>query len=466
MSFNRGLWRMNGKPLGNTPVTPWRIMPSGPVSSGPTLPPSPQIGQRFVHTPPNRKFYLIYDGTQWDTLFSFGTTNLYVDGTNGTDAQGNGWGTGTAAFKTIQFATNQLLGCQMFGNGTINAAAGTYNETVTIQGIAFAGNYSLTYKGARAADTLGDTTGMTWADAAGNGSAGWTTITSGGTPWTAHAFQNKWLEMTSGTGGGQVPVLVHDNTTSVITIAGSLGDMGFTVGDVTTHFHIFGNASIIDAQSTRAYGVNVLGVQGVVLNQMTVQNATVLNVACGNLGVLTLTNGLIQSSALFNVEIYGGSQTGTISGCAFLSAGNTEFVIATGAQVLGIQGCRFAGSTANAVGLSLQTGGGLNALLDSYLSETGAGGVGINTTLNSNLGFPNNYLEVASCNSHGILNDTGSRIVFGAGGATNRVRNNGGWGLLSQNGATGAGVNTASASWSGNTSGNFSPVTTLAGGNS
>jgi hypothetical protein len=53
----------------------------------------------------------------------------YVDGALGTDDGTHGAGTGAAAFKTIQYAVNDG---RVAGGDTINVAAGTYDEGITI----------------------------------------------------------------------------------------------------------------------------------------------------------------------------------------------------------------------------------------------------------------------------------------------------------------------------------------------
>jgi len=61
----------------------------------------------------------------------------YVDGALGTDDGTHGIGTGSSAFKTIQYAINDP---RVENGDTINVAAGTYNENVVI-------NKSLTLRG-------------------------------------------------------------------------------------------------------------------------------------------------------------------------------------------------------------------------------------------------------------------------------------------------------------------------------
>ena len=70
-----------------------------------------------------------------------GGATWYVDGNLGTDDASHGTGPGADAFLTIQYAINTID-----ADDTINVAAGTYNEDLTIE-------KSLTLQGAGAAVT-------------------------------------------------------------------------------------------------------------------------------------------------------------------------------------------------------------------------------------------------------------------------------------------------------------------------
>ena len=116
--------------------------------NGATLPssPAPVIGQWFLHTPTGRKVLMQYDGSNWVPIFNFGTMTIYVDKTDGTDNQNIGTGVDAAAFKTIQFAINQIPGLNA-GNIIVNINAETYAEAVIVQGKMFSGAFSLTING-------------------------------------------------------------------------------------------------------------------------------------------------------------------------------------------------------------------------------------------------------------------------------------------------------------------------------
>src|SRR3990172_4336 len=99
--------------------------------NGATLPTSPVTGQWFLHTPTGRKILMMYDGSAWQPVWNMGSATMYVNGTSGTDSQDKGFGTGTDAFNTIQFAVNQIAGL-VGGNILIYISGGTYAENVIV----------------------------------------------------------------------------------------------------------------------------------------------------------------------------------------------------------------------------------------------------------------------------------------------------------------------------------------------
>ncbi len=114
--------------------------------NGPALPSSPALGQWFLHTPAGRQILFQYNGHAWVPIFSFIQMTIYVDGALGTDDQNKGFGSGADAFRTVQFAINQIPPMNS-GNITVDLAAGAYSEAVTIQGKSFTGAYSLSING-------------------------------------------------------------------------------------------------------------------------------------------------------------------------------------------------------------------------------------------------------------------------------------------------------------------------------
>jgi hypothetical protein len=116
------------------------------ISKGATVPVAPTEGQLFYHTPTGRKILLVYNGTNWQPIESFGTMTVYVDSWDGSDNPNFGTGVDGDAFATVQYAVDMIPG-QVGGNVIININAESYAETVTIQGKSLTGNYSITLQG-------------------------------------------------------------------------------------------------------------------------------------------------------------------------------------------------------------------------------------------------------------------------------------------------------------------------------
>jgi hypothetical protein len=114
--------------------------------NGATAPASPVTGQWFLHTPTGRKVLMQYNGSSWIPIISFGTFTAYVDNTDGTDAIDKGGAVDAGAFKTIQYAINQIPG--LFGGDvTIYINDETYLENIVIRGKQPIGPYDITLEG-------------------------------------------------------------------------------------------------------------------------------------------------------------------------------------------------------------------------------------------------------------------------------------------------------------------------------
>jgi hypothetical protein len=125
--------------------------PLGGVQTGATVPASPYTGQFFLHTPTGRTVLLQYSGAAWKPIKSYGTVTVYVDSTDGTDAVDQGGAVDVGAYKTIQYAIDQLAPLAD-DNITVNINAETYAETVTIPHINFAAGKTLTVQGTLSAN--------------------------------------------------------------------------------------------------------------------------------------------------------------------------------------------------------------------------------------------------------------------------------------------------------------------------
>jgi hypothetical protein len=105
------------------PPGPPGLTPLLAPNSGGSLPFAPNVGDAFLWQPGGRTWFMIWDGTAWNPIQSIGATTLYVDTALGTDTQQAGFAAGANAYKTINYAVQQLpptLG----GNVMMNVAAG------------------------------------------------------------------------------------------------------------------------------------------------------------------------------------------------------------------------------------------------------------------------------------------------------------------------------------------------------
>lgn len=230
----------------NAAATKWSNRPR----SGATLPASPVAGELFMHTPTGRVILCQYDGSAWRPLYSYGAMTLYVS-TTGTDDASHGTAGGSSAFFTVTYAVSWIPG-QVGGDVTINVGAGTFAESVTLQGKAMTGPFAFSVQGTESIALA------TFTSASGTQGA---TSTSGsvviaGTPWTPSAYRTLWLKAVSTANNAGVKRLVQDNTNNTITVVDYLA--GAVVGTDTWQ--------VVDA--------------GTVINQF--------NVAAGQFGTVTI----------------------------------------------------------------------------------------------------------------------------------------------------------------------------------
>jgi hypothetical protein len=144
----------------------------------------------------------------WKAIISYGAVTLYVDATNGSDAVGQGYGSGADACATLQFAFD-LIPPINGGNVTINMTAETYAENAVIGGKGFSGPYTITINGTMSTVASLTATGGTQGATTAKG-----TITGTGfsTGWA-----NKFVKGTSGANNGNIWV-IDTATTTLLTI--------------------------------------------------------------------------------------------------------------------------------------------------------------------------------------------------------------------------------------------------------
>lgn len=225
--------------------------------NGATLPATPAVGTWFLHTPTGRKVLEIYDGTAWVPIMSLGTFTVYVDGTDGTDNPSYGTGVDGSAFKTIQYAVNQIPGL-VGGNVVVNIAAGTYAESVSIYGKSFTGSYSITLNGTLIA---GDNLVASGAGVKGATStqAAWT-----GKGLTTNAYKHKLFNFTSGSNNGLYRV-VDSNSTTLVVLCGRTLTAQPALNDTATVYDwgtiVTGSVSVAKSQqSVYIYDLSASGI--------------------------------------------------------------------------------------------------------------------------------------------------------------------------------------------------------------
>jgi hypothetical protein len=312
----------------------------------------------------------------------------------------------------------------------------------------------VTIQGVKAADSLGPTTASSGSNPVGNGSAGFGTVTKTGATWTVDAWQNLFVEITSGTGAGQI-YPVHTNTATVLTIVGRWA----TVPDATSIFHVYDLATIVNGASVRNYCFDIAASQiGIVLTQLKITNAAVEGVhviqgQCdvtfcrfdGNL--IHAIYATLASANNYNFNVH------TTSGFA-------DLYIVGHCYINLVKNCRFTSAAANpCIFCSSST---LNVLQECYAKTTG--GFGIQVLLGGTM-FLEDYLEVDGC-----LNDNISVQGFSVCQAnaivnsTIRSINSVGWGCNCDPAGLGQGMQ--GITYIANTAGNFNPITAFHGATS
>lgn len=271
--------------------------------SGSTFPASPYTGQCFIHAPTGRRIVSFYNGTSWAAIDALTDTTVYVDGGLGTDDQEKGFATGTDAFATIQFAIDQIAPINR-GNVLINVAAGSYTETLTIQGKQFAGSYTITIAGAMT--TLDALTAAT--SVAGTGATQGTVVRSAGT-WLTNERQHKSVCFDAGTATAALQGicrLIDANSTTTLTIVGTwpaapaAGDT-FTVDDwattvtgritatneqeavVVKNLYVSGTSNVILAELASAISLQRVRAVGTSVHTLAARQNSTLR--CGDPGV-------------------------------------------------------------------------------------------------------------------------------------------------------------------------------------
>jgi len=186
--------------------------------NGATLPSTPVIGQWFLHTPTGRKILMQYDGSNWIPIISYGTMDLYVDNTDGTDDAVHGTGVDADAFKSPQYAGDTIPGF-FSGNIIIHFNAETYSNLI-LRGKFPTGNFTITLQGTLVADATAAQDSSVQGSGATHGS-----ITDAGA-FTNHA--NKLL-YSSNNAQYKIIDLVDANTATVVGVWAAAPTGNYTV---------------------------------------------------------------------------------------------------------------------------------------------------------------------------------------------------------------------------------------------
>jgi hypothetical protein len=213
--------------------------------SGSTFP-TGSTGMLFTHSVTGRSILYEYDGSSWIPLYSIGAMTVYVDSTDGTDDRDHGTAVDASAFKTIQYAINQIPPI-FTGNVSIYIAAGTYAESIGVVGKTPSGSYTISIYGTLIAHDAENQI------MDGDGVKGATTSQSSVHKHglSADHYQNQLIKFTSGTNNNLYRIVDSNTTTDLILVGTTLSAQPLT-GDTFTIYDwgtIITTVTISDSQN-------------------------------------------------------------------------------------------------------------------------------------------------------------------------------------------------------------------------
>lgn len=290
------------------------------VTSGSTFPTSPLTGQLFLHTPTGRNILYEYDGSNWDPIISIGSMTLYVDG-SGTNDLLHGTGTGTSAFKTLQYAIN-VIPATYGGSVTINVASGTFTEVPTINTKIPTGNYSILVYGTLTTSITGTASSGSQGASAGT----LPTVTVAGTPWGANAYQNKLVifdgNVTAALKG--IERIIDSNTNNTLTLVGGIPAAPAS-GDT---FTVYGWGTIISSSAAPTFS----GISNLYFYHIEFSLNTAGYVVGTGFGSCVLTSCFITNSTAGNPSLFASNFASiTLQSCYIYSLGNGAYSSGDGA---------------------------------------------------------------------------------------------------------------------------------------
>ena len=401
-----------------------------------SVPSSPAEGDMIELSLTGRKVVMLYDGSNWVLLHSLDTMTMYVDGGSGTDSVEKGIGSGSDAFATVQYAIDTIPG-GVGGNVTVNLASGTYSENVAILGKAFTGNNWLKLIGTMSTVV----SEISNADIFSSKTIGKT-----GSGWTINAYAKKRVRIAGGTGVGQ-KAIIKSNTADTLTIQGwwtkAIGvienaGVNGVAPDATSDFIIEDWDTTIDGSGIDGTVLVAGGQQNVILEDVKIINT-------GNFSGLKQIAGAVA-------EVFS---------CSFV--GGRGIYAYQGATNIYVRSCLGTASGTTGGGVFLFYNSVTFEAQNNLIYNAGVGKIGVNIASNAlGLWYGN---SIDNSGSHGMLVDSGGQVTIGFTSDTAcEFTNNGGWGLLAAGGGRAKFAQDADNTYSGNTSGSYSPGTDIPGG--
>lgn len=250
------------------------------VHNGTSFPSSPNPVQMFYRS--DIKTLFTYEGG-WKSIISFGAVSLYVDGTLGTDAVGQGYSAGAGAVRTIQYAID-LIPPTNGGNVVVNLANGTYSEQLVIQGKNFSGPYSITFNGnwvnvRTVAAVVAPTAGSATLNS---------TLTITGASLTTNQYRGLYVRFADDTATvalrGQASLIYGNNNAvdSVVTIVGKWASYG-AVPTTSDTYTIEAPSGVILTSATNTI-VCQAGQKNIIFNKMTIESTSATNCILSTIG--------------------------------------------------------------------------------------------------------------------------------------------------------------------------------------
>ncbi len=362
--------------------------------NGSTLPTSPATGQWFLHTPTGRKVLMMYDGSNWQPIISFGNMTLYVNGASGSDSPDKGWGSGANAFATPDYAVS-MIPVQYGGNVVIWVASGTYSS-LTLRGKYPTGNYGITINGTMQTDYSGTVSSGT------TGSAeNYATLTVSGASWTP----NQWVGYLAYYNSDYR--VIYSNTADTITVVGYYSSTPATTLQIqhstTTISNVYVYCNNVSLYYLDLYYVYAKGITDLFLYRNKITNQTIYSPSAVN-SLINMNTCYIRiiNSYGYSTIISQGSKLSDMRGCFWNSEAGSATAIAVRVDSTSICGTGGGVFAINGYGTGVYLYG------DSYMTCWSAGGklritncgTGYNVSKGSQveLGASNNYFSGCTTN--------------------------------------------------------------------